>query len=224
MHVCIGKYNRWWGPYQIAEKILFWMDKYDDRVHNFGTWLAENKDGSDSWLTKFCLWIESKRKREVYIKLHRYDTWNMDHTLSLIILPMLKQLKEQKQGAPIVDDADVPEELRSTTAPKPENKWDTDGNWFKRWDWILDEMIWTFEQLVDENSDEKFYSGVSDLQMVETGETYPNPETGKEEPTYKMAEGPNHTMKIDQEGLKAHHERIQRGLVLFGKYFQNLSS
>ena len=224
MHVCIGKYNRWWGPYQIAEKILFWMDKHDDRVHNFGTWLADKKDGSDSWLTKVCLWIDKKKSREVYIKIHKYDTWSMDHTLALIIYPMLKQLKEQKQGAPIVDDEDVPVELRSTTAPKPENQWDTDGNWFKRWDWILDEMIWTFEQLSNDDNEERFYSGTSDLQMVETGETYPNPETGKEEPVFKMEEGPNHTMTIDKEGLAAHNERIQRGLLLFGKYFRNLAS
>ena len=98
MHVCIGKYNRRWGPYQIAEKILFWMDKKDDRVYKFGTWLADKKDGSDSWLTKFCVWLDHKKKREVYIKLHRYDTWNMDHTLALIIYPMLKQLKEQSKG------------------------------------------------------------------------------------------------------------------------------
>ena len=52
----------------------------------------------------------------------------MDHTLAMIIVPMLKQLKETKHGAPFVDDEDVPEELKSTSAPAKENDWDTDDN------------------------------------------------------------------------------------------------
>ena len=35
---------------------------------------------------------DSPRKESIHI--HDYDTWNMDHTLALIALPMLKQLKE----------------------------------------------------------------------------------------------------------------------------------
>ena len=41
MKVFIGDYVNFFGPYQIAEKILFWKDKYeDDIVHDFGKWLA----------------------------------------------------------------------------------------------------------------------------------------------------------------------------------------
>lgn len=58
---------------------------------------------------------------------------------------MLKQLKETKQGAPYVDDEDVPEHLRKSAAPPTENEWDTDDNHFKRWDYVLDEMIFAFE-------------------------------------------------------------------------------
>jgi hypothetical protein len=54
----------------------------------------------------------------------------MDHTLSHIVLPMLKQLKKDKHGSPLVDDEDVPEELRSTSAPAKENDWDIDDNHF----------------------------------------------------------------------------------------------
>lgn len=79
------------------------------------------------------------------VTIHSWDTWNMDHTLSYIITPMLKQLQETKHGAPNTDDEDVPEKLRSTSAPKKENDWDTDDNHFRRWDWIINEMIWAFE-------------------------------------------------------------------------------
>ena len=72
--------------------------------------------------------------QEMSIHIDEYDTWSMDHTLAPIILPMLKQLKETKHGSPEVDDADVPEELRSTSAPPKEKDWDIDDNWHKRWD------------------------------------------------------------------------------------------
>ena len=39
-----------------------------------------------------------------YVKIDYWDTWSMDHTLSYIIVPMLKQLKATKHGAPYVDD------------------------------------------------------------------------------------------------------------------------
>ena len=52
MRVNIGPYKSWVGPYQIAEKILFWLDKNDDeRVHKFGEWLA-GSDKKLSTLTK----------------------------------------------------------------------------------------------------------------------------------------------------------------------------
>ena len=69
----------------------------------------------------------------------------MDYTLAPIILPMLVQLKAEKHGSPNVDDEDVPEHLRSTSAPPKENEWDTDDNWHKRWDWVMDEMIYSFD-------------------------------------------------------------------------------
>jgi len=52
-----------------------------------------------------------------YVKIDRWDTWSMDHTLAKIILPMLKQLKDTKHGSAIVDLEDVPEELRGTSTP-----------------------------------------------------------------------------------------------------------
>ena len=52
---------------------------------------------------------------------------------------MLKQLKKTKHGAPKTSDEDVPKELHAE-----------DTYWFERWDWILDEMIWGFEQINDD--------------------------------------------------------------------------
>ena len=93
------------------------------------------------------------RNRKIKIHIDEYDTWNMDNTLGLIALPMLKQLKATKHGAPLVDDEDVPEELRSTAAEPKENEWDTDSNHFKRWDWVMNEMIFAFEMEIDDEWD-----------------------------------------------------------------------
>ena len=59
------------------------------------------------------LWLD-RRTQKVKVRIDEWDTWSMDSTLALIILPMLKQLQETKHGAPLVDDADVPKRLRST--------------------------------------------------------------------------------------------------------------
>ena len=103
-----------------------------------------------------------KGKQKISVKIDPWDTWSMDHTLGIIILPMLKQLKETTHGAPFVDDEDVPEELKSTSAPPKENEYDTDANHFKRWDWALDEMIFAFEHKVDDSWEEEFRSGEID--------------------------------------------------------------
>lgn len=157
MKVYIGPYRTWIGPYQIAEKILFWLDKHEDeRVHNFGEWLA-GKDDHDTWLTKLCQWIHDKKQRKIKVHIDGYDVWSMDYTLALIALPMLKKLQVSKHGAPCVDDEDVPVELKSTSAAPKENEWDTDANHFKRWDWVIEEMIFAFECKVDQDWDIKFY-------------------------------------------------------------------
>jgi len=89
-------------------------------------------------------------ERDEDIVIHPYDTWSMDHTLALLIVPMLKQLKETKHGAPNVDTSDVPLFLKPTQLETVRYKEDgtTDKNFFKRWDYVMDEMIWAFEQMM----------------------------------------------------------------------------
>jgi hypothetical protein len=226
MKVVIGPYTTWIGPYQIAEKLCFWakpvpdeigMKRKPDWVHDFGTWLSQNKDGTDSWLTKVCQWVESKRHRQIYVRIDKWDTWGMDHTLAHIILPMLKQLKASKHGAPNTDDVDVPKELWSTNAEPKENEHDTDSNHFKRWDYILDEMIFAFESKRDGTWQDKYSSGNIDW----TSEPCEWDENGKAK-MFTMGHGPKHTYKCDYEGMEVEQRRISKGFKLFGKYYENL--
>lgn len=81
------------------------------------------------------------------IIIHSWDTWSMDYTLAKIVLPMLKQLKATKHGSPNVDNEDVPINLRATEEDvlKYKELGETDPDFFKRWDWVLDEMIYAFD-------------------------------------------------------------------------------
>lgn len=152
-----------------------------------------------------------REEQKVSVRIDKYDTFSMDHTLALIIVPMLKQLKENGHGAPTVDDKDVPKELQST------NDRNTDENHFKRWNWIIDEMIFAFENIVDDSWQDKFYTGDADWKSI------PCEFDEKGDPTlYEMTKGPNHTIKFDLKGYTAYEKRIKNGLRLFGTYYINL--
>jgi hypothetical protein len=204
-----------------------------DWVHDFGEWLAYGyvesepkvgekrpmfggKERKQTWFSKLIcgalsLVAKLQGERVIKIQIDPWDTWNVDSTLSMIILPLLKQLKETKHGAPFVDDEDVPDELKSTAAPAKENDWDTDDNHFKRWDFVLDEMIWAFEKLTDDDWEHEFYSGNHETLTIK-----------REDGLYEMIKGENDTFKIDNEGMKKVNDRIQNGLRLFGKYYRSL--
>ena len=130
---------------------------------------------------------------------------------------MLQQLQATKHGSPHVDDLDVPEQLRSTAAPAKESEWDTDANHFKRWDWVLGEMIFAFHCKCDDSWQEKYRSGTIDFKT----EPCEWDEHGK--PTmYQMVNGPNDTYHCDYDGMAVEQARITNGFRLFGKYYENL--
>ena len=211
MKVYIGKYLNFWGPYQIVEAIFFWQEKYpsdklarrwDYRLSDrLGKWLA-----SVDWVVNLCNWIYEKRRRTEYVHIDSYDVWSMDSTLSTIVVPMLKQLKKVKHGAPHVDLADVPKHLHPTKAQQKKfnSMGDTDPLFFKRFDWVLDEMIWAHEQIISDDGDSQFY----DHSKANDPKDDFNTQIDK--------------IKVDRKGLKAYHDRIDNGLRLFGKYYRSL--
>jgi len=91
-------------------------------------------------------------ERDEEIVIHNYDTWNMDHTLALLIVPMLKQLKKTKHGAPNVESSDVPLFLKPTQLEisRYREEGTTDKNFFKRWGYTLNgEIEWQGEDYAD---------------------------------------------------------------------------
>ena len=177
-----------------------WPDNQDYEDHV----LEAIDDGIQSVYNVFnWIWFD-RRTQKVSVKIDRWDTWSMDHTLAPIILPMLKQLKETKHGAPWVAVADVPRELRPTKKQLMDYQKDgtTDPNFFKRWDWVLDEMIYAFEQKNRDHWEEDYYG------------------------PYIEGEGGGilggRFEWTDDEGRKKHQERMSNGFRLFGKYYENL--
>ena len=147
------------------------------------------------------VWLD-KRTQTKKIQIDRWDTWSMDYTLAYIIVPMLKQLKDTKHGAPNVDLTDVPEDLLPNEAEEAAYKsnGETDTHFFDRWDWILDEMIWAFEQKCRDHWEEDFY-------------------VYEDDPTARFG---IRLVSQDQDGLKAHHDRMMNGFRLFGRYYECL--
>ena len=108
MKVYIGPYrNTWWNTQRVWKKWLEWNHKksywqieeedhtkWDKRVDKTLDWWHDHINVP---LNK--LWFH-KRKRKIKIRIDNYDIWNMDYTLSLIIVPMLKELKNTKHGVP----------------------------------------------------------------------------------------------------------------------------
>jgi hypothetical protein len=153
---------------------------------------------------------KNKGDRSIKIHIDKWDTWSMDHTLAMIALPMLEQLKETNHGSAMVDLEDVPEELRYTTF----NNWDSQKCFdfyneddkecmlHERWNWVMDEMIFAMRAIAKDN-DSQFY----DHSAVNEKDSF---------------EDQIKAIKWDYDALNAHHDRVQNGCKLFGKYFQNL--
>jgi len=161
----------------------------------------------------------ARKNRAEKIEIHDYDTWNVDVTLAHIIVPLLKRLKEVKQGAPFVENEDVPKFLRATEEEIKEH-WDggeSDKHYFTRWDYVIDEMIHAFQSKLEDWEDE-FASGENDVDFKEI----PDKKDDNGEPLFEMVYGPNHTREYDVEGREKYQTRITKGFKLFGKYYNGL--
>lgn len=147
--------------------------------------------------------------RKVNVQIDDFDTWNVDSTLALIIVPLLKKFKDVKPGAPFVGNDDVPVELHGNM-DDPYNA-DTDPHWFARWNYVLDEMIFAFESYQTDWEDQ-FWSPI-EAENSYNEETLPDNLTPV---TFNK--------KLDIDAYKQYQARITNGFRLFGKYYGSLWS
>lgn len=101
-------------------------------------------------------------ERHISIEIEDFDTFNLDHTLALVISAALKKFIEHEHGAPFIPNDDVPVELhRDDSAQEP---WQGDDNWFERWDWVLAEMHFAFDYLVKDSDADDPYNIPAEIQ------------------------------------------------------------
>ena len=146
--------------------------------------------------------------RKIDIQIHDYDIWSMDHTLSLIILPMLKKIKTAKDGVPgaMFTEAENQAWNKGKKAADLALKRAT-----ARWQKILDDMIWSFQEIHDHRS--------GDIGQFLKDNGKPRKEKRLEDGGLMILE----TGKtLDRRAYNKYEKRIQHGLDLFAKYYRNL--
>jgi len=203
----------------VLEKVFFWREiDYDEPLIDK---LSNILNPISIGLQKF---LDFVHPRIQYVKIDHYDTWNMDSMLSPIILPMLKQLKATKHGSGYIDLEDVPQNLRYTQTEdydaqetfdfyKDESTKKINCDIHVRYDWVLNEMIWAFEQLNDGNWEDQYWIRSPEIDFTK----HPEDEGKEVYPVRWKVKG-----ECDWEGRNKHQERINNGLRLFGKYYQTL--
>ena len=227
MKVYIGPYpDNWW---RCSIHYDYMNKKYNYDWKESNTKLEkrlENLEDAIQWFYNHTInRLVKYRKRKIKVRIDREDTWSMDNTLAHIILPMLKQLKATKHGSPYVEPEDVPEHMRMTereTAVFDHGFYDKTLNateeeieaasdkFHAQWVWVIDQMIWSFEQELDEENEHKHY-----YDPYEPGEIIKEDSLFDKEFRMKMG-------KFNTEKHKAYNERKQLGFTLFGKYYQAL--
>lgn len=237
MKVKIGKYKHWFGPYQLAEALCWWVKPVKDEfgikqkpfwVHNFGEWLSYGsveppqqvgeirsfeETRNPTLLYKFLLYVDSLKKRKISVKIDKWDTYSLDNTLAHIILPSLLKFREDWRkhgGSPRVDLEDVPEWLHPYEHElEGYKRHEIDHNWHDRWEWVLEQMIHSFRCEVDPHWEDKFFDRTTSFKSK------------------KLDNGmlellPDQEDKTDYNAYEREHKKIKNGFRLFGKYYQGL--
>ncbi len=227
MKVYLGPYDHWFQPATWFKKWMLWWYGFSDNQHwhviqRLKRNTIEELDSCEDrirecWVYRvlniFERWVANHTERKIKIRIDNYDVWNLGDTVALIALPMLYEFKRQGiQGAPHVDDEDVPEYLRSSAAPPLTEDEQSTGHvdklWHPRWEWIVNEMIWAFEQVNDPDADSQFHTDA-------------DPEKPSDEEGISFQEMFSRR-KFDSEGYDKFYARKSNGLRLFGKYLEAL--
>ena len=96
-----------------------------------------------------------RKNRKQKVEIEKFDTWNLDHTLSLIIWPALVQFKETTHGIFWIDQKDLPDELQYVFPEDPSDYTEPqEKQRVKQYEWVMDEMIWAMSQIANDSQDE----------------------------------------------------------------------
>jgi hypothetical protein len=130
-------------------------------------------------------YTDSDEPRFESIEIHKYDSWNAFETIAKVVYPILVQLKATKKGYALVSAEDAPGiDLEPSEVES--------GYSEARWDYVLDEIIWTMKELAENELSAPSYDTM------------------------------NSDLSNWQDVYKTYNARVQKGCELFGRYFRNL--
>lgn len=158
------------------------------------------------------------------VRVDKFDTWSLDNTLAHIILPALLQLKASQAGIPSDLSSDIAEQMDGQLVFDfiHDDKDEVFDKRIKEWDHIMNKMIWSFQQIVKGDWDDKYHHREPEFKWTDSEHTVVDPVTGKTEHLREMKDMNPGGHWFDRSGYNLHHERIQEGLDLFGRYYMNL--
>ncbi len=209
MKVDIGPFPKWFGPYQFARLL-----KYVGVAPDTCDMIAEKYIPSAPFV-----WLQNlKGERKVKIHIDNYDAWGADHTFAMIAVPLLERVKASKKGVP---GSMLSDEYNTLTASK--EYWDEKAGGplhvradilfaeaEQKWDEILDHMIWSFREYMNEEWDEQFWTGeMGNITFKDNGDG-----------TSTMETTGNRT--CDWDARAKHWNKIQEGINLFAKHYSSL--
>jgi hypothetical protein len=160
MKVILRKPPAWISPYTISRDIIDFIDEIfpfkdfkkqeslEISIRNFLERIPFFSKACKS-LSEF---FEKQHKHD--IRIDYWDIWGLDTSLARIIVPSLRLLKERKDGCPFVDDEDYPHDILISDDVSDQDL-ELKGLQI-RWEFVLDEMIYAFEQVVNDDNYEPY--------------------------------------------------------------------
>lgn len=144
--------------------------------------------------------LKSKKPRRIDIKIHSWDHYSADHTIALIVYPLLVEFKKKAKawgGAPscLINEKDGKNAQKIA---------------FKKWLEIIDKIIFSFKEIANNLPGEK-------KAFKKNGKKYKTEKC--ENGTHKIVET---GFDFDVNKWEEYNSKIQEGLELFGKYYTNL--
>jgi hypothetical protein len=210
MKVWLRKPKNWYSKHQFCHD---WSYRENEKLEQWKQREARLEKWVPEWPFRLINWIiRANKPKKDLIKIDYWDLWGFDCSIAQVIYPALIKIKEKKHGTPMSFFDHVPDErLHQTT--------DEDNKIAEqKWEDTLDQMIWSFGELVNDNFNEPNYLLKLEWKF--------KPVEGH--PGLSELDTPKHTE--DEEKLieqwrvdtKTYHDRMQKGFELFGKHFQSL--
>jgi len=170
-----------------------WLGKYNNWIYNIPYFIRSIPPVE---------WILEKIPRIQYVKIDEHDTWDACSDLALIIHPILLSLKDNPYSFFVPDDCDVPEEMRGFG--------ENGEAWKRKYEWVMDEMIYSFSCIVDPDYDSKYFKTFPEIDF----------ERIEDKDGSKIVRVKDYDW--DKEAYLENETRIKNGLLLFGRYFRHL--